>query len=386
VPRAEQLASMPLVVDALLGTGQSGLLRSPVGEAVAAIRGSGVPVLAIDLPTGTRAPDGIRASWTVALNAVKQEMDPETAGEVVVRDIGIPEEARRRTGPGEFAFFRAPTGATDRGRSARVVIVGGGPYAGAPTLAGLAALRSGAERATVFAPRGAAEIVQGFSPNLVVRPFGTGRFDPADVPDLLAALRGAPPAAVAVGMGAGAAPETLEALKELERELAGTVPLVVDADGLAALPDPEEIDPKARWPVVATPNAGEFARLFSPSDSGDAEARRAAVVHGASARRLVLVAKGHPDLISDGSSVAENVHHHPAMTVGGVGDVLAGVIVSLLGNGVDPLPAGRLATYWVGEAGIVAASRRSFGLLATDVIEELPGVLAAGLARVRRGE
>jgi len=70
--------------------------------------------------------------------------------------------------------------------------------------------------------------------------------------------------------------------------------------------------------------------------------------------------------------------------VGGVGDVLAGVLVALLGSGVDPFPAGRLATFWVGEAGIVAASRRSFGLTATDVIEELPGVLVAGLARARR--
>ena len=385
-PRPEELASMPLVIDALLGTGQAGVLRSPVREAIAALRSCGAPVLSIDLPTGTRAPDGVRASWTVALTAVKQEMDPATAGEVVVRDIGIPEEAWRRTGPGEFAFFRSPTGTADRGRSARIVIVGGGPYAGAPALAALAALRSGAERATVFTPRGAAELVQGFSPNLVVRPFGSGRFDPADVPDLLAAVRSAPPAAVAVGMGAGAAPETLEALHELERELAGTVPMVVDADGLAALPEADELHERARATLVATPNAGEFARLFAPAGADGPEARRAAVVRAASDRRIVLVAKGQPDVISDGSSVAENHHHHPAMTVGGVGDVLAGVMVSLLGSGIDPFPAARLASYWVGEAGIVAASHRSFGLTATDVIEELPAALAAGLARVRRGD
>jgi len=384
VPRPEELASMPLVVDALLGTGQSGVLRSPIREAAAALRTCGAPVLSIDLPTGTRAADGVRAHWTVALTAIKQEMDPATAGEVVVRDIGIPEDAWRRTGPGEFAFFRSPTGTADRGRSARIVIVGGGPYAGAPALAALAALRSGAERATVFAPRGAAELVQGFSPNLIVRPFGTGRFGPADVPDLLNALRSAPPAAVAVGMGAGAAPETLEALHELERELAGVVPLVVDADGLAALPEAGELEGRPTPVVVATPNAGEFARLFAPGAEEGAEARRAAVVRVASTRRFVLVAKGQPDILSDGTSWAENHHHHPAMTVGGVGDVLAGVVASLLGSGVDPLPAGRLATYWVGEAGIVAASRRSFGLTATDVIEELPGVLATGLARVHR--
>ena len=64
---------------------------------------------------------------------------------------------------------------------------------------------------------------------------------------------------------------------------------------------------------------------------------------------------------------------------------LAFFLASLLGSGIEPFPAGRLATYWVGEAGIVAATRRSFGLTATDVIDELPGVLAAGLARARGG-
>ncbi|HYA10767.1 MAG TPA: NAD(P)H-hydrate dehydratase [Thermoplasmata archaeon] len=382
-PRPDELASMPLVLDALLGSGQAGQLRSPVREAVDAIRASGAPVLSVDLPTGTRDPHGVRATWTVTLTAPKQEMDPATAGEVVVRDIGIPEDAWRRTGPGEFAFFRSPTGVSDRGRSARVVIIGGGPYAGAPALAALAALRAGAERATVFAPKGAAELVQGFSPNLVVRAFGSGRFAPVDVAELVAAVRSSAPAAVAVGMGAGAAPETVEALRGLQRELAGTVPLVVDADGLLALPTPDELDARTRPVVAATPNAGEFARLFAPGGADTAEARRAAVVQGAAAGRLLLVAKGQPDLISDGESLAENHHHHPAMTVGGVGDVLAGVLASLLGSGLEPFPAGRLATYWVGEAGIVAASRRSFGLTATDVIEELPGVLATGLARAR---
>jgi len=376
---------MPLVLDALLGTGQSGTLRSPILEAVAAIRASRAPVLAVDLPTGTRSADGVRASWTVTLTAVKQEMDPASAGEVVVRDIGVPEDAWRRTGPGEFAFFRSPTGVSDRGRSARVVVIGGGPYAGAPALAGLAALRSGAERATIFAPRGAAEVVQGFSPNLVVRPIGTAHFVPSDVPDLLEAVRSAPPAAVALGMGAGARPETVEAMRALERALAGKVPLVVDADGLLALPKPDEREDGSGTIVTATPNAGEFARLFGFDPSAGPEARRAAAVRSAREAGLLLVAKGQPDLVTDGEVVAENHHHHPAMTVGGVGDVLAGVLASLLGSGVDPFPAGRLATFWVGEAGILAASRRSFGLTATDVIDELPAALGAGLARVRRG-
>ena len=384
LPASAELATMPLVIDAMLGTGQSDRLRAPIADACRVVRAAGAPILSIDLPTGTRdATDGLRPTWTVALTTPKIEMDPATAGEVIVREIGIPPEAWTRTGPGEFAFFRPPTGTTDRGRSARIVVVGGGPYAGAPALAALAALRTGAERATVLAPGGTADRVQTFSPNLVVRAFGQDRFRPADVPEMLEFVRAQPPAAVAVGMGAGAHADTVEALRDLLRSLVGTVPLVVDADGLAALPSPtDRPNPEGPWPV-ATPNAGEFDRVFGRSPIARSD-RVTAVRRIASERRLFLLVKGSPDLLSDGETVVENHHHHAAMTVSGAGDVLAGVVASLLGQGLGPLSAARLGAYWTGEAGILAAARRSFGLTATDLIEELPAALVGGLARVHR--
>jgi NAD(P)H-hydrate epimerase len=384
-PTDEELRSMPLVIDALLGTGQAEHLRSPILEAARAIRSSGAPTLSVDLPTGTRdAVEGLRPQWTVTLTTVKSEMNVSTAGEVAVRDIGIPPEAWRRTGPGEFAFFRAPTGRSDRGRTSRVIVIGGGPYSGAPALAGLAALRSGAERATIVAPVGAAERVQAFSPNLVVRAFGNERFRPDDVPEILEFLRTSAPRSVAIGMGAGTHPETLEAMRQILRGMEPNVPVVIDADGLAAIPtgpDAMERTPEL-WPI-ATPNAGEFDRLFGGAANAPSE-RVGAVPKLALERRLFLIVKGEPDVISDGETVVENFHHHPAMTVGGLGDVLAGTVASLLGQGLGSLAAARLGTYWVGEAGILAASRKSFGLIATDVIDELPAALAGGLARVHR--
>lgn len=383
LPRPEELAGFPLVIDALLGTGQGGRLRPPIRDAVVAIRESRAPVLSIDLPTGVADPDGLRPNWTVTLTSPKEEMTAGTSGIVRVRDIGIPADAWVHTGPGEFLFFPRPTGLEDRGRTGRVVVIGGGPYAGAPALAGLAALRSGAERATVLAPEGAAERIQGFSPNLVVRAFGVERFRPTDVPEILEFVRTARPRAVALGMGAGAHPETVEALRELERSLVGTVPLLVDADGLAALPTKEEIGAHGeRVVLVATPNGGEYERYFGGSLSGTPAERRERARIIASDRGLTLVAKGEPDLLTDGVSAFENRHHHPANTVSGVGDVLGGVLASLLAQGVYPLHAARLATWWVGDAGLRGAARKSFGLVATDVIEELPAILTTGLERV----
>jgi ADP-dependent NAD(P)H-hydrate dehydratase / NAD(P)H-hydrate epimerase len=387
VPRADDLATMPLVVDALLGTGQSKSLRSPIRDAVDAIRASRVPVLSIDLPTGVLDPQGLRPSWTVALTCVKSEMTGAVAGEVTVRDIGLPEAAWRRTGPGEFLFFHPPDGRHDRGRSGRVVIIGGGPYAGAPSLAGLAALRSGAERATILAPGGAAERIQSFSPNLIVRPFGPDRFRPTDRVAILEFLKSAPARAVILGMGAGAHPETLELMGGLIHDLLGHVPLIVDADAIAAIPNPtvpEGPPADAEVPtLIATPNSGEFARVFRPAETSGVAQRAEEVRRIAAERRLTLLVKGDSDIASDGTVTFENAHHHPAMTVGGVGDVLAGVVGSLLAQGLPPLHAARLATYWTGEAGLRAAASRSFGLLATDVIDQLPNALVGSLERLQ---
>lgn len=385
LPRAEELANLSMIIDGLLGTGQTEPLRPPYGEAVALAKGSGVPILSIDVPTGISGRDGLSPRWTVALTAVKDGMDPENSGEIIVRDIGIPADAWLRTGPGEFHFLPRNRATQERGRSARILVIGGGPYAGAPALAALAALRSGAERATVLTPASAALAVQSFSPNLVVRAFGSDHFRPEDVPALREFIDSGPPQAVVMGMGAGRDPETVAAFAALLAHVRRTSPLVVDADALGALPPPSRgvADPKG-WGLVATPNAGEYRRYFQgPAEAALSEriehARRTAFDH-----QFALLVKGDPDILTDGTQTFQNYHHHPSATVSGVGDVLGGVLGSVLAQGVSALHATRLASYWVGEAGIRAAARTGLGLVATDVIEELPHALVGGLARIER--
>jgi ADP-dependent NAD(P)H-hydrate dehydratase / NAD(P)H-hydrate epimerase len=381
-PRPDELTSFPLIVDAALGTGQNGPLRPPYRDAVRAIRESGVPVLAVDVPTGASDPDGLRPKFTVALAAPKTEFSDASSGDVTVRDIGIPEAAWSETGPGDFLFLRHAHGREGRGRTGRLVVIGGGPYAGAPALAGLAALRSGAERATIFAPGGVADRIQSFSPNLVVRAFGRDRFTPADVGPMLRYLDQTPPRAVVMGMGAGTESETLEALRGLTRSIVGRYPVVIDADALGVLPDivrGRALD----HPVLATPNGGEFTRVFKGPKDGAPPERIAAARAASTELGITIVAKGDPDLIAEGAEVYENRHHALAMTVSGAGDVLGGVLGSLLAQGLGATGAALLGTYWVGEAGLRVAATRGDGLVASDLIEELPAVLVAGLGRVR---
>jgi hydroxyethylthiazole kinase-like uncharacterized protein yjeF len=384
-PRAPDLSGFALIIDAMLGTGQRGEPRSPIREAVQAVVASQVPVLSIDEPTGLGSALSIVPRWTVALQSVKEGMRPETCGEILVRPIGIPDAAERETGPGLFLLYPVPSASPHARRTGRVLVVGGGPYAGAPALAGLAALRAGAERAVVAAPAPAADHIQSFSPNLIVRSVGRDRFEPSDVPTLLHAIEPLHVDAVIVGMGVGDAPESAAAMTDLVRRLRlGTIPIVVDADALVGLPAAPAATP-GRAVCVATPNRHEFDARFVELHEALPESRLDAVRRVAQERGVTLLAKDDVDLITDGTRAYLNRHHHPSMTVGGVGDVLAGVVGSLVARGVEALDASRLAAYWVGEAGLRAFHARSWGLLATDVLDELPGTLADGLERVSRG-
>ncbi len=384
VPRPQELAGYSLLIDAMLGTGQRGEPRSPIREGVHALSASGIPVLSIDEPTGLGSPLAMHPQWTVALESVKEGMTRENSGEIIVRPIGIPPAAVHETGPGVFLFYPLPDSTARSPRSGRVLVIGGGPYTGAPALAALAILRAGAERAVVAAPQPAAGLIQSYSPILIVRPVGSERFQPSDVPTLLRLVDHLHIDAAVVGMGVGDAPESVAAMTELLVKLrARPLPLVVDADALGALgkgPPPSS----ARAVCIATPNHHEFDTHFTELHETLPDSRLEAARRTAHERGLVLLAKDETDLLTDGNRAYVNRHHHPAMTVGGTGDVLAGVVGSLVARGVDALDAARLASYWVGEAGLRAFSARSWGLVATDVIEELPGALRDGLARVER--
>ncbi|MCI4346638.1 MAG: NAD(P)H-hydrate dehydratase [Thermoplasmata archaeon] len=376
IPTAAELAGCPLLLDALLGIGQAGALRSPYREAVEAVNASGAPVLSIDIASGLGTDVAVRPRWTVTFTAPKEGMSSENSGAITVRDIGIPEAARREAGPGEFHLYPVPHGA----RSVRVVVVGGGPFAGAPALTAAAALRAGAERATILAPHPAAGRIQAFSPNLVVRTVGEEHFRPTDLEPLLEELKTQHPAALALGMGAGRDPETLALFSRLVAELDRSTPVLVDADALEAA---YSTPPRAGGaPLLLTPNEGELHRLF-PELPEATEARIALLRAHASKHAVSWLAKGEPDVIVAATGSYVNRHHTPAASVSGAGDVLAGVAAFLLGSGLSGLEAARLASYWVGDTGRNAQEAMSFGVVATDLLERLPLALKRGLDGIR---
>ena len=360
--------SADCVVDAMLGTGVTGALREPEATAARVINASDATVLAVDVPSGVDADTGEAAGVAVDADHVVTFHDtkpglPSLAVDVTVADIGIPPAAERFVGPGDLPTrTRDPT--SHKGDHGEVLVVGGGPYTGAPALAAQAALRAGADLVHVAVPESVAPQVQGYSENLIVHPLAGERVSPASVEPVVDLAAGVD--CVVCGPGVGSHPETHTALASVLGSLAGRV--VVDADALAVVADAE-----TDATLVCTPHQGELETMGGET-AADRTRRAALVADFAADLGCTLLVKGADDVVSDGETTRINRTGTPAMTVGGTGDVLAGVVGALFAR-EPPVVAAAAGAYATGLAGERAAGRYDAGLVATDLLEWLPETL-----------
>jgi hydroxyethylthiazole kinase-like uncharacterized protein yjeF len=368
------LGDPDVVVDAMLGTGVTGDLREPEATAARAINGTDATVVSVDVPSGVDADTGEAAGVAVDADHVVTFHDRKPGlesvdAEVTVADIGIPAAAERFVGPGDLlGLDRDPD--SHKGDAGQVLVIGGGPYTGAPALAGQAALRAGADLVRVACPASVADAVQGYTENLIVRPYDGERFTPEQVEGVLAAAEGHD--AVVLGPGLGDHAETEAAVRAFLSEHDGVA--VVDADALAAVP---EVDTDAT--LLCTPHQGELRGMGGETDDDWRERAELVSEFAADLGHLLLV-KGPYDIVSDGAETRVNRTGNAAMTVGGTGDVLAGT-TGALACVLPPLQAASVAAYATGRAGDAAAEERDRGLLATDLLDRLPAAL-----RDREGE
>jgi ADP-dependent NAD(P)H-hydrate dehydratase / NAD(P)H-hydrate epimerase len=348
------LKNFDLIVDAIFGTGIRGPVKGLEAAAIDAINQSGKLILSVDVPSGMGTNKVVRANSVVTFHRQK----PGLAGDVKVVDIGIPPEAEFFVGPGDLWLVGRRTPESHKGDSGRILVIGGGPYTGAPALTAMAALRAGADIVTVATPKSASATVAGFSPNLIVRELSQDHLCPKD----LELLKDQIPRhdVVVMGMGLGRDPETIEALARI-------IPLckktVIDADAL---------QPDLPLKGIVTPHAGEFQRISGVHLSDTGYRERVEPLKAYSRQQgLVVLLKGKVDLISDGEAVRANTTGNPGMTVGGTGDVLAGVTAALYAR-TSAMRAATAAAFVNGKAGDLVYLEKDFGMVATDVIEKIP--------------
>jgi len=255
-----------------------------------------------------------------------------------------------------------------KGDFGHLLVIGGSKkYSGSPAFNALAAYRSGVDLVTVAAPKRAADIIASFSPDLITHPLDGDYFDDGHLKEVLQLAKNAK--AVAIGGGLERERDTVIAVRKFLKKI--ELPCVIDADAIYA------IDKKSfiKRNFVLTPHSNEFFVLTGIQPETDIERRIVLVKNVATQLGCVIALKGHFDVISDGMRTAINNTGNPYMTVGGTGDTLTGICGALLARGVDPFEAACAACFINGMAGNLAARKYGEGLMASDLINEIPNVL-----------
>jgi len=334
-----------VAVDALLGIGLKGTLRPPILQLVRKINEMKAFRVAVDIPTGINSDSGevlgdaVKADLTVTFHDTKPGLTKakEYTGEIITRDIGLPKEFERFSGPGDVSLVLKPRPPeAHKGDFGRLLVIGGSEvFSGAPALVAFAALRAGVDLTYVAAPEKTAHTISSMSPDLITVKLEGKHLNPRNAPTIKRHLETS--TAVVMGPGLGLHRETRDAVKEIVKLVEEEkTPLLLDADGLKAFADFKR---KVNWPLVLTPHAGEYQILTGRKLPKDLEKRAEEVQKTARELGAVILLKGRVDVISDGKRVKLNFSGNPGMTVGGTGDVLSGVVGALLSQGADPFEA-----------------------------------------------
>jgi NAD(P)H-hydrate epimerase len=390
-----------LVIDALLGTGFSPPVRGIIADAITLINGLGIPVLAVDIPSGLSADTGllsgaaVSASRTVTfgLPKVGQFLYPaaEKYGALYLSPIGFPTALEEKipashhlVTAGDVSRLLAPRSpSSHKGTFGHALLLAGSRgLAGASILAARGVLRAGAGLVTVAVPESQAPPVLDSLPEAMVLPLpetGRGAFGERAGEVILEAL--SDKKVLAVGPGLSLNAETARLVRGLIPRV--RVPMVIDADALNALAESPSVLLESKAEVIITPHPGELGRLLGLT-AADVQARRIELSREFSRKYgvLVILKGAHTVIASPAGEVFVNSTGNPGMAAGGMGDVLTGIVASFIAQGRSMLDSAVMGTFLHGRAGDLAAFRvGDWGYLAGEVADLVPSAVREALSR-----
>lgn len=251
-----------------------------------------------------------------------------------------------------------------------LLLCGSRGYTGAAYLAAMGALRSGAGLTFLGVPESIYEIeaIKLNEPVVFPLPEENGKLGILAIPEIAERLPQMD--AVLIGCGLGQSGGTLAVVKAVLEQ--AKCPVVVDADGINVLKEHKDILRGRAYPTILTPHDGEFLRFGGTLG----EDRMASAAHFSREWNSIVLLKGHRTCITDGETGYRNETGNPGMAVGGSGDVLAGILVSLLGQGLQPLAAAACGAWLHGAAGDLCAEEiGQYGMLPTDMLLRIPRLM-----------
>jgi ADP-dependent NAD(P)H-hydrate dehydratase / NAD(P)H-hydrate epimerase len=391
----EHIRECDYIIDGIFGTGLNSDVKGIYLEAIQMINASGKQVMSIDIPSGLNTDNGrimgaaVKADLTVTFGFAKlgQLLFPgaDLVGRLSVIDIGIPDMAAGMvksghviTEPDDFIDLlqeeKRDTHKGDRGHL--LILAGSTGKTGAAVMTALGALRAGAGLVTVGTPASLNNILEIKLTEAMTAPLpettdGTLSIRAKD--RILRLAEGK--SAIAIGPGLSTNPETTRLVREIATEC--DLPMVIDADGLNALAEAPEVFNKLNGKKILTPHPGEMGRLTGIKGKDIQLDRIGTAVRFIEQYKCCLVLKGARTVISaPGEKVYLNPTGNPALSSGGSGDVLTGIISGLLTRGTPAIKAAVAGAYLHGlAADLLAEKMGEEGILASELLDVIPGIM-----------
>lgn len=387
----DNLPAPDIIVDGLLGTGFQGTLREDYLHWIQIINklGQKCLIFSLDIPsglnglTGKASPEAVKADYTVTFGAAKTGLFmPEAAnyvGQLEIKKIGIPIQVEQQNSPAcfglnqeVFSWFPQVDPLQHKGKAGHLLIIGGSPgLTGAPTLAALGALRAGSGLVTVACPKELSPEIKAAGPEIMTLPLDSGSdWTNETFSQLQPSLANFD--AVVLGPGLGRKKSTQEFCQAYLQT--DCPPTVLDADALFCLANIQNFSNKLRSNFILTPHPGEMSRLAGTSIKDIQVDRLEAARNYGQSFGCVLVLKGAGTVIfAPEDKTFISPFSTSNLAIGGAGDVLSGIIGSLLARGLSPEQAACLGVYWHGLAGQELETSFPFrGNLAREIAEMLP--------------
>ncbi|MCQ2970202.1 MAG: bifunctional ADP-dependent NAD(P)H-hydrate dehydratase/NAD(P)H-hydrate epimerase [archaeon] len=381
-----------IIVDCLLGTGIDGNLQTNIKRAIEVINESNGLKISVDVPSGMNPLTGVVddlaviPDYTISFHKIKtgvRNADEEAVGGIITADIGIPFEAEYFVNYGDFLRLKNRDSDSHKGNNGRLLIVGGSAnYSGAPAIAGMAAIGAGADLVHVAAPEKAAEAIKATSPDLIVNSLEGDELSLEHGEEIIRLSENVD--AILIGPGAGISDSTSKLFNLLVAKI--KKPIVLDADALKQV---ELSLIRNREDIILTPHIFEFKSFFKVKndlkldiDSYDfkkVDENITEIQFITNQIKGTVIVKGKYDLILSENNFKINKSGNSGMTVGGTGDALSGIVVSLSAQGLNAFDAASLAVFINGLAGDRAFDEKGNGFSATDLVSFVGNVIKDGL-------
>jgi NAD(P)H-hydrate epimerase len=377
---AKELQEYDLIVDALLGIGLNGEPYEPIKTAIKAINKTKKPIISADIPSGMFSDKKEKTKIMVKADLITTFHDTkpcltikDLAEKTIICPIGVPPEAEIFIGIGDLkTTFPKRKSSSHKGENGMVLVIGGSKkYSGAPILTARAALRTGVDLVLTCLPSSIAKTGQADSPNLIIKSFSGANFKVEHAKEIIPLIDEFD--SIVLGPGLGTTDEIIPFVQAIVQKIPPEKKLIIDADGLKAVKD--ELSILKNKSIILTPHAGEYKQLFQQGLPTDWQERMSPIKQQAEKRQITLLVKGEYDIISDGRRFKVNRTGHEGMTVGGTGDVLAGIVGAIAAIQSDTFCSAAVGAYLSGKAGEYAAKDFGNSLLATDVIDKIAEVL-----------